>query len=211
VPYGYRAMDRLLGQALAMIDDSTTLVFCTALSQQPYLLKEAEGGSRFHRPYDLNALLHELDVTGVTQVAPVMSAQHHVYFTSEPEASAAEELLRGARVDGRPAFDLRRVGADLFMGCSITDDVPEGAALVVGAVRLDFHEHYYRAETAKSGYHHPDGALWISGPAVQPGVVADRVPLGAVAPTLLGVLGVPVPASMSTPPLALRSMAADDR
>lgn len=206
VPFGYREMDRLVGEALAMVDDDTTLVFCTALSQQPYLLKEDEGGNRFHRPHDMADLLGRLGVVGLQSVAPVMAAQFHAFFETEHAAEAAADLLGGTTVDGRAAFEVRLVGTDVFTGCALTTDVAADAVLVTpGGVRLPFHEHLYRAETAKSGYHHPDGALWIRSPGLAPTLVDERVPLRSVAPTLLTLLGVPVPSTMTSP--ALESVA----
>ena len=205
VPFGYRQMDRIVGDAVALADDDTTVVLCTALSQQPYVQKDDEGGNRFHRPYDMATVLRLLGVDGVTDVAPVMSAQFHAYFATDAEAEAAEARLAAATVDGRAAFDVRRVGTDVFTGCAITDDVAAGARLMADGRALDFHEHYYRAETAKSGYHHPEGALWVRGPQVDPAVIEERVPLRAVAPTLLALLEAPIPPSMSVPPLTLHS------
>lgn len=200
VPFGYREMDRLVGDALAMVDDDTTLVLCTALSQQPYLLKEHEGGNRFHRPHDMVDLLTRLGVVGLTSVSPVMAAQFHAYFAVEDAARSAADLLRGTTVDGRAAFDVRLVGTDVFTGCAITTDVaPEAVLTTPAGIRLPFHDHLYRAETAKSGYHHPDGALWIRSPRLAPTAIDERVPLQSVAPTLLALLGVPAPPTMTAP------------
>jgi hypothetical protein len=49
VAFGYEAMDRLIGDFLALAGDRTTLMFCTALSQQPCLIYEESGGKRFYR------------------------------------------------------------------------------------------------------------------------------------------------------------------
>src|SRR5205807_237982 len=49
IRFGYRNMDELLGRFLRLAGPETTLVFCTALSQQPYLKQEAAGGKHFYR------------------------------------------------------------------------------------------------------------------------------------------------------------------
>jgi hypothetical protein len=41
--YGYQEMDDILGRFLQLADERTTLVLCTALSQQPCLIYQAEG------------------------------------------------------------------------------------------------------------------------------------------------------------------------
>lgn len=203
VRFGYQEMDRLVGQALELAGDHTTVVLCTALSQQPYLLKDEEGGSRFYRPDDMAAFVDHLGLRGVEKVAPVMAAQFHVYFRSEAEAEVGEELLKSARVAGAPAFDTRRVGPDVFTGFAIVHDLPADAVIEVPAadVQLKVHEHLYRSETAKSGYHHPDGALWVRTPDRRGAVVSGRVPLRSVAPTLLRLMDLEPPASMTAPAL----------
>ncbi len=205
VRFGYQEMDRLVGRALAMAGPDTAIVFCTAISQQPYVLKDDDGGSRFHRPFDMADLVQRLGVADVAQVAPVMAEQFHLFFGADEQAAAAEARLATVAVAGRPVFELRRTGTDLFAGCAIKDDVDPDALLTVDstATSLRFHDHLYRAETAKSGYHHPDGALWIRVPGREGSPTDERVPLRAVAPTVLDLLGLTPPPSMRTPPVAV--------
>jgi hypothetical protein len=197
----YREADRLVGDALVLAGAETTLVLCTALSQQPYLLKEAEGGKRFYRPHDIADFVRQLGVVGVDRVAPVMSEQFHLFFRDEPAASVAEVALRDATVGDDPAFTVRRVGTDLLTGFSPGHDLPADAVIDVPATgaRVPVHAALYRSETAKSGYHHPEGALWIRSRGLPATVVDESVPLLAVAPTLLTLLGVAVPSTMTTP------------
>lgn len=204
IRFGYREMDRIVGQAMDLAGADTTLVLCTAISQQPYLLKEEEGGSRFYRPHDIAGLVGRLRLHGVTKVAPVMSAQFHVFFAEESDATVAEAVLAGATIGARSAFSVRRVGTDVFTGLAWTDDLPEDAVIDVPAagVRIRLHEEFYRAETPKSGYHHREGALWIRTPERIGVEVAERVSLRSVAPTLLRLLGLESPPTMQAPPLA---------
>ncbi|MGK2948770.1 MAG: hypothetical protein ACSLFP_09360 [Acidimicrobiales bacterium] len=198
VRFGYQEMDRLVGQALRLAGDDTTLVLCTALSQQPYLVKDEAGGSRFYRPADMSAFVGQLGLRGVEKVASVMSSEFHVYFRSEAEAAEGEAHLKSATVGDLPAFRTRRVGRDVFTGFAIVHDLPADALIEVPAagVQLKVHEHLYRSETAKSGYHHPDGALWVRTPDRQGAVIPGRVPLRSVAPTLLRLMDLEPPASM---------------
>ena len=59
-----------------------------------------------------------------------------------------------------------------------------------------FFDFFYKIEGLKSGMHHPDGMLWIREPARSHSHHGEKVPLAAVAPTLLDLLGIPKPASM---------------
>jgi hypothetical protein len=199
---GYREMDRLVGEAMAEVGRGGTLMLCTALSQQPYTLMEESGGKHIYRPHRVADLLRRLGVVGDPRVAPVMAEQFHLFFDDEAAAEAARERLAQARVGGQPAFQLRRAGDDVFFGCALVHDVPEDAVIELpGGVPLPFYEHLYRSETAKSGYHHPEGALWIRTPDRRGEIVEQRVPLRSVAPTLLRLLDLDPAPTMTAAPL----------
>jgi bisphosphoglycerate-independent phosphoglycerate mutase (AlkP superfamily) len=55
--------------------------------------------------------------------------------------------------------------------------------------------------TMRSGRHHRDGVLWVRNGRHR--VVRDRVPLTAIAPTVLRHYGVQAPAHMRTEPLPI--------
>lgn len=205
IRFGYLEMDRIVGDALELCGGDTTLVLCTAISQQPYLLKEEEGGSRFYRPHDISAFVVSLGIQGVAKVAPVMSEQFHIYFDSEAEAATAETVLASATVDRQTAFDLRRVGSDVFTGFRIVSELPPDAVIDVAetGARIAVHHALYRAETPKSGYHSPCGALWIRTPGRVGLEVAERVSLRSVAPTLLRLLEIDPLPSMRAPALPI--------
>ena len=60
-----------------------TLVFCTAISQQPYLAYEEKGGRQVYRPSNFEALVRFAGVPEPFKVAPVMAHQFHVYLKTE--------------------------------------------------------------------------------------------------------------------------------
>jgi hypothetical protein len=64
-----------------------------------------------------------------------------------------------------------------------------------------FGELFYMIHTMRSGRHHPDGVLWWRNGRHR--VVEERVPLTAVAPTILAHFGVAPPPHMRTLPLPL--------
>jgi hypothetical protein len=202
IRFGYQEMDRLIGEALDLAGDDTTLVLCTALSQQPYLAAEQHDGSHFHRPHDMAALVARLGLQGVVQIAPVMAAQFHLYFASPDEASAAADILRAAQVGGRDAFFVRVDGTDVFTESAFYDPVEEGSTLRLGnGEEIPFTDLFYRAHIARSGGHHSEGAFWIRTQDRVGVDVAQRVPLRAVAPTLLRLLSLDPPPSMTAPAL----------
>jgi len=113
-------------------------------------------------------------------------------------------------VAGQPLWEVRRTGADVFVGCAVRRPLGRGAVIDVpgGAESLSFEAHLYRSETAKSGYHHPAGALWIREPGGGAGrVEGGTVPLRSVAPTILALLGLDPVETMDAPPVTTTSIA----
>jgi hypothetical protein len=204
VLYGYQQMDRLVGECLRLAGDRSTIVFCSALGQQPCLVYEESGGKMFYKPRDADRLLAFVGVDRPYRYAPLMSEEFHLYAESEARARDAVVRLSALRVRGRPAVRVRHSGAEVFGGCSIFEPLgPEDSLEVEGATRTaKFLDLFYSVDTKKSGMHHPDGLLWIRKPDRRHVVRPGRVSLRTVAPTILSLLGVAKPAAMGGEPLS---------
>ncbi|MEE4450438.1 hypothetical protein [Novosphingobium resinovorum] len=190
---GYRNMDRMVGQALGMTGEGDGLVLVTALSQQPMLTHEDDGGRQIFRHRDIDRLLAFAGVAPGWTYAPVMSQQFLLHFESEEAAAAAAGRIEALRLaDGRQPMWARRQGPTLDAGCMI-EQAPTGDMAVIspatntGAAFLDL---FYPLEALRSGRHHPDGAFWIKGPGIAARRLPGRVSLRAVAPTLADLAGV---------------------
>jgi predicted AlkP superfamily phosphohydrolase/phosphomutase len=61
------------------------------------------------------------------------------------------------------------------------------------AAKRAFFDLMYHVDIRKSGMHHPDGIFWVNRAANEQSVKEQRVPLEAVAPTLLGLMGIKPP------------------
>jgi hypothetical protein len=209
IRFGYEQMDRLVGNFLKLAGPGTTLIFCTALSQQPCLVYEDSGGKKFYRMRGIEKLLEFAGVTGRCEYFPVMSEEFHLRFENEPHADVAHRRLMSLRVEDKPALDLRREGSQLFGGCHIFTQLARDAVLhsdVTGA-STSFFDVFYQAESLKSGMHHPDGMLWIRLPDRRHAVAEGKVSLAGIAPTVLQLLDVPIPTWMNGAPLITRSAA----
>jgi hypothetical protein len=204
IRFGYQNMDHMLGQFIELCGPDTTLIFLTALSQQPCLLYEETGGKVWHRPKDFAALLRFAGVPEPFSVAPVMSHYFHVYFDRAEDARAAAEKLRALHVGGEQALHVDDNGASLFCGCRLYQPLPETTLLEsrAGASSGRFFDLFYQVEGVKSGMHHPDGMLWIRTPERAHRVHSDKVPLPQIAPMILDMFSVPKPTSMAGAPLA---------
>lgn len=204
--FGYQKMDALLGRVLQMIDGNTTVVLASALSQQPCLAYEHQGGKAFYRPRSFDRLFAFAGVRACTAVAPVMAHQFHLEFASAEAAQAAAVRLRALRVADRQALAVECNGTQVFAWCAITNALDASARLEVhddtGAVRSEsFFSIFFKVEGIKSGMHHPDGLFWIRRPEREHRRFDQPVELDRVAPTLLSELGIAAPVPMRRDPL----------
>lgn len=190
---GYRNMDRMVGQALAMTGSRDNLVLLTALSQQPMLSHEDDGGRQIFRHRDIGQLLAFAGVEDGWSYAPVMSQQFLLHFSTEEEAAAAAFRIEAIRLtDGRQPMWARQQGSTVDSGCMV-DQLPSEDVKIISPTTnqaLRFLDVFYPLEALRSGKHHPDGAFWIRGPGIRAQRVEGRVSLRCVAPTLAELLDV---------------------
>ncbi|MBZ5718760.1 MAG: alkaline phosphatase family protein [Acidobacteriia bacterium] len=195
---GYRAMDKLIGRILKLVGDDAVIVMATALSQQPCLVYEEQGGKQSYRPKDFADLMTFAGITSAYQVSPVMAEQFWLKMENPSDAIEAETQLGALMVGEQKAMAIRRGGNDLFVACGIKQAVPQNSALQVANSdrSTPFFELFYPLEGGKSGMHHPDGILWVRHPQRAPAAHGEKVGLLTVAPTILDVLGIEKPEYM---------------
>lgn len=198
IAYGYREMDKLIGRVYAMAEPGTTIVMATALSQQPCLMFEEQGGKFFYRATDVARLASFVGIQHPYTVSPVMAHQFHMYFESAEAAAAAASRLARVSHRNRQALSVEQSGRGVFVGCRIYERLAAGETLTLSgsSEQADFFHLFYQVEGVKSGMHHPDGMLWIRRAAGAHAVHPAPVPLATVAPTFLDHFGVPRPAYM---------------
>ena len=195
IAYGYRSMDKLLGRFLTDYGDST-LILCTALSQQPW----KESTKVTFRPRDFDRLMEVLGFKNV-EVKPVMAEQFHIEFRDESLAALAATRLKELVMGEEQLMAVRQEGTSVFTGCRITS--PDAASGEIqertNGLRIPFDELFYMIHSMRSGHHHPHGALWIRTGKHQ--VAESTVPLTDIAPTILSRFGVEQPGYMEGKPL----------
>lgn len=198
--FGYQEMDTLIGQFLELADRDTVLVFATAISQQPCLIYEEQGGKVMYRPSDMARLLKFAGVTEPHTATPLMAEVFNIQLRDEEAARRVEGKLSEIRIGDRQAILAQRKETLLTVKCQLHERQPQGAELKrADGTTANFHELFFELEDVKSGMHHPDGMLWIRIPGTAPRCYENKVPLAAVAPTLLQLLSLPAPPQMGRP------------
>jgi hypothetical protein len=207
--FGYEQMDDLVGRLLKLAGSDTTLVFTTALSQQPCLTYEEEGGKTIYRPNDFQALLKAVGIEDEAEAAPVMAEEFHLDFATEEQAEAAMARLKALRYGDEQALGVKRNGTDLMCGCRVWEQLKPDATLHLEGNRreIPFFDLFYQIDLIKSGMHHPEGMLWIRTPEHRHEEHSEKVPLTRIAPTILQMYGLEPPAYMKAEPLAEREPA----
>lgn len=207
--FGYKSMDRLLGRFMQLAGSETTLIFCTALSQQPYLGHEETEGRHYYHVHDKSKLVRLLGLRDVFSYEPVMAEQFYLRFNGQREADEAEARLVGFHVK-HPAvfndkrtrlFHLVRTGNALLTQCRCVSKVPLDAQITsVDApdASIPFYDVFYQMPAIKSGGHHPDGMFWIRHPDRRHRIHEEKVDITSIAPTILRLFDVEVPNHMQT-------------
>jgi len=191
IPFGYRKMDEIIGECLALAGPETSIVLCTALSQQPMLDYEDSGGKQIFKPHDQKALFDFAGVDVQYEYAPVMAEQFHLLFANEADAIAAQAKIAALKLaDGTQLMLAKREGDRIFSGCCLTSHPAAGMDVVAADGKaMPFLKLFYPVEAVRSGMHHPDGMLWIMKPGLQPRILDRRIALTEIAPTLLQLAG----------------------
>jgi hypothetical protein len=190
---GYRGMDRIVAQALALADSETAIVLCTALSQQPMLAFEDGEGRQIFRHRDIHQLLAFAGVEDECEYAPVMSQEFLLHCESDQAAArVAAQLEALVMADGRPVMWATPKGSKIDAGCKVYTDPGSMLVMVPGTQRsLAFPELFYPLESLRSGMHSPYGIFWVMAPGKAARHVEQPVPLTRVFPTLVDLLGLP--------------------
>jgi hypothetical protein len=181
VPYGYRAMDRLIGRFLDDYSD-WVIVLCTALSQQPWV----DTNKCTYRPTRFEDVLEFVGVaTGQVSVKPVMAEEFVIDCPSEQLAVETERRLLSLIINGKALMRVERTNASLFVGCAIFTLTSLEADVVRQSDHATrrFGDLFHIVHGLRSGRHHADGVFWIGNGTQR--VVQEKLPLTGVAPIIL--------------------------
>src|SRR5512138_263745 len=193
---GYRAHDALIGKALDLLDNHTSLALCTALSQQPMRDYETRGEKEMFVAKDFGALLQALGIRSA-RVEHIMAAESRLYFADEEAARAGLRAIESVKTNqARTVFKVRGFdGRSMIVGCDLfASEVDASTAIVMDGTMLRFQEHFVRMPTTTSAKHHPDGLFWLAKPFEHASAATARLPLTEVRRKIEDALGTARPA-----------------
>lgn len=204
IRFGYEVADELLARVMEMADDETTIVLASGLSQQPYVTEEFPGGRSVLRIRDIHKLVEWLGVAGRCRPVAVMATQWNLDFDDDATRDVAIKALSEAYL-GDPS---RQLFAHTVMGNSISINIRQklprpidwDADCVFPGTGMTVKMREVGAEkdaTTKQGYHDRVGVMIVAGPGVARGMDLGECSTLDLAPTMLTMLGMDVPAHMT--------------
>jgi len=204
--YGYRVLDDLLGQFAGLVDDDTVIVIVSALGQKPYSNELYPEGKVCVKFKDVRQVLDIVGAKGIADVVPVMEPQWNVKIPDANERTRVRDALLAVRRDNAPtpdAITVEEVGEILTV-------TPRGLAKLDGSARYTFpsdggeprsfaFDELFRSygDTHKEGMHDPTGMLLLHGPGIERGLFIEHTTGLDIAPTVLALMGIPVPEIMT--------------
>ncbi len=203
IPHGYRTADDLLGRVMKMAGPGTTVMIASGLAQQPYVTEEFRGGRSVLRIRDIAQVLQLLRIGPECRPYSVMAPQWNLEFTDASACDRAMLAIDAAYLgtQTQPLFACTRMGNTLCV--NIRQKLPRpidwdaecvfpasGSAISMRDLCVE------RDPTPKQGHHDRRGVLIASGPGIAHGVDLGECSTLDLAPTMLGILGMPVPPHM---------------
>lgn len=204
IEFGYRVGDRLLRRIARLVDDQTVVVLASGLGHQPYVDETFQAGRPVVRVRDVDQVVGILGVTGHCTPISVMAPQWNLKIPDAGRRAHAEAVLDTAYL-GTPETPLF---SRITMGDTICFNVFQKGLKTLnldaecvfpesGGLRMKLGELCASQDaTPKEGCHDQAGVLVMRGPGIRKGATLHACSNLDIAPTLLHLMGVPIPSEM---------------
>lgn len=202
--FGYKMADDLVRKIVDLIGPDTTVIVASGLGQQPYVTEEFRDGRTVVRMNDIAQVLDLIGVAGECKPYSVMAPQWNVEFADPAVQARAVRGLQEAyfKQPGTPLFSCVEAGNTLCT--NVLQKLPRPLDLDGECVfpttgkRCQLRDLVSEKDpTPKQGYHDKPGVLIMAGPGVKAGAVVGECSTLDLAPTMLALLGLPVPEYMT--------------
>ncbi|HKB02902.1 MAG TPA: alkaline phosphatase family protein [Gemmataceae bacterium] len=205
IDFGYRVADRVLRRLWKLVDKDTVVVLASGLGQQPYVVEEFKDGREVVRIKSIEQIVDLCGLTGYCTPMSVMAPQWNLKVPDAARRAYAERVLSTSwyRTPETKLFYFETQGdticfniaqkslrpLDLSASCGFPDANGFDCTLDDLCAVQD--------ATPKQGYHDPAGVLLMRGPGIRKGATLDACSNLDIAPTILHLMGVPVPSYMT--------------
>ncbi|HWT03695.1 MAG TPA: hypothetical protein VN256_25830 [Pyrinomonadaceae bacterium] len=202
IEHGYRAADELLRRMMSLLDDQTVMVVASSMGQKPFITS-LKKGKRVGQLRSLDKLVDILGAQGRVRALSTMSDQFNLYADTPATRELVLNNLKAVYIDSpeRPMFNIDAVENSLTVTLRHYDETSEESRCVFPHKGDDnsfrFEDLVYGTGMVKSGCHDPVGVMMLYGPGVRSGARLNDCTNLDIAPTLLTLLGLPVPEEMT--------------
>ena len=201
IEFGYQSADELLKRAVNLCDENTVLVVASSMGQKPFI-SDLKKGKQIGQLRSLEKLIEVLGVKGKVKTLSAMSDQFNLYPDSAETKQIIKDKLSAAYVDApdRPMFYVNELDDFITINLRAYDEIGEESQCFFphnGENKaFRYEDLVYMTGHSKSGCHDPEGMLIIYGNGIKRGEQIKDVNNLDIAPTLLTMLGLPVPEEM---------------
>lgn len=201
IEHGYRSADELLKRMMGLMDKNTVMVVASSMGQKPFV-SSLKKGKRVGQLRSLEHLVEILGATGRVRALPTMSDQFNLYADTHATIEVVRENLKAAYIDSpdHPMFNVTTVENSLTITLQHYDETSEESRCVFPHGEAEksfrFEDLVYGTGMVKSGCHDPKGMMMAYGHGIRQGARIGECTNLDIAPTLLTLLGLPVPEEM---------------
>jgi hypothetical protein len=201
IEHGYRSADELLKRMMGLMDNNTVMVVASSMGQKPFITS-LKKGKRVGQLRSLEQLLAILGAEGSVRALPTMSDQFNLYADTPATREFVLCNLKTVYIDSpeRPMFNIETVENSLTVTLRHYDETSEESRCVFPHRATEnsfrFEDLVYGTGMVKSGCHDPKGMMMLYGAGIRPGARIGECTNLDIAPTLLTLLGLPVPEKM---------------
>jgi len=208
IEYGYVTADRLLGRMIDLVDSDTVLIVASSMGQKPFQ-STLKGGKQIAQWRSLNALLDILGVRSTARAVATMSDEFVIYAADQPSRDRILQMLQSSYIDlpEQPTFvcgsidGAVRVNLKPYAIGAIKPSSKVHFPAAPGAPVKPYDEIIYNTGHLKSGCHDERGMIVFKGPGIAPGVELPAYDNLNIAPTIMRLLDLPIPAEMRGEPM----------
>ena len=202
VEFGYQSADELLSRVVKLVDENTVLMIASSMGQQPFI-SDLKKGKAINQLKSLDRLMQILGVEHKARALSTMSDQFNIYADDPATVEHVVHALEVAYVDkpSLPMFVVKRLESGITATLKRYDEIGETSRIYFPHLGdnnniFQYDDLVYSTGMVKSGFHHPKGMMILYGAGVRAGGTVDACNNLDLAPTMLTILGLPVPDEM---------------